>query len=151
MPRPASNKLLNLLRYGDETGPGAPAPKQKRASMSKGAFVRRHSRLLRVAGMLDADCSTEPDILARQLGIGRRTLYRDLALLRRAGIRLVYCREERRYRLDSLYMRLATELTKKEATAFIKWSAHRARHADDPLQPLERALAKIERILFDGL
>lgn len=117
--------------------------------MPAATFIRRHSRLLRVARMLDDDCTTEPEILARRLGIGRRTLYRDLALLRRAGVRLVYCRDERRYRLDSLFMRLATELTKQEAGAFLQWQAQRAASHRESRDPLDQALEKIERILQD--
>ena len=119
--------------------------------MPESLFVRRHSRLLRVAGLLDADSTTEPQLLAKQLGIGRRTLYRDLALLRRAGVRLVYCREEQRYRVDSLYMRLSMRLTQKEAEAFVKWSTRRARRISEPARPLNRAMEKISRILFDDL
>lgn len=151
MPRQASSKIPDLLRIGDETEPGGAAQKQKNASMPTRLLERRQSRLQRVAVLLDADCSTEPDVLAQELGIGRRTLYRDLALLRRAGVRLAYCREERRYRLNSLYMRLATELTKKEATAFISWASQRVKNAKEPLQPLDRALAKIGRVLVDRL
>lgn len=119
--------------------------------MPAASFLRRHSRLLRMAELIDADSTTEPDDIARKLGIGRRTLYRDLDLLRRAGIRLVFCREENRYRLDSLYMRLAMGLTQKEAAAFLKWSSRRAKRAQEPPRPFDRALQKISRILSDEL
>jgi len=151
MSRPASNKLVNLLRYGDESGPAAAARKSKSVSMPAASFIRRHSRLLRVARMLDDDCTTEPEILARKLGIGRRTLYRDLALLRRAGVRLVYSRDERRYRLDSLFMRLAMELTKHEVTAFLQWQAQRSATLVHSTAPLDQALEKIGRILQDQM
>lgn len=151
MSRPASNKLLNLLRYGNEAGPDGTARKKKKASMPAASLTRRHTRLLRVARMLDDDCTTEPEILARRLGIGRRTLYRDLALLRRAGVRLVYSRDERRYRLDSLYMRLAQGLTRQEVEAFIQWQAQRSAALTQATDLLDEALEKISRILRDQL
>src|SRR5436190_18774669 len=117
MSHPVSRKLARQHRHKQGTVPAPSTPKAKHGSMPAVSFVRRHSRLVRVAKMLDADCTTAPELIARELKIGRRTLYRDLALLRRAGVRLVYCREEGRYRLDTLYMRLALGLTKKEAAA----------------------------------
>ena len=149
---PATVEKSKLARPEAEGPAVDAAQKSSSRAMPDALFLRRHSRLLRVASILEADGTTDPETLARELGIGRRTLYRDLDLLRRAGVKLEYCREERRYRLDSLYMRLALGLTQDEAASILRWSARRAkRRAGQPVGPLDRALSKIGRILTDGL
>jgi len=108
---------------------------------------RRHSRLLRVASLLDGDCHTEPDWIAREIGISRRTLYRDLAVLRQAGVRMSYSREERRYKLDSLHARITLALSAAEAAAFLDWAGKRRDPGRQAITPLDRAISKIARIL----
>jgi len=112
---------------------------------------RRHSRLLRVASLLDADNQTEPDVIAKQIGISRRTLFRDLAILRRSGVHLAYSREERRYRLESLHARVMSALSQPEAAAFLDWVIRRASAVGEKPSPFDKAVEKIARILADEL
>ena len=140
-----------MLRRSLVARPESAARASKRASLPASLLVSRHTRLLRVASILDADCTTEPDLIARGIGISRRTLYRDLAVLRKVGIRLEYSRLERRYRLDSLYTRIALALTEPEAEAFLEWAAKQIKGAGENAGPFERAVLKISRILCDEL
>lgn len=149
MARSESNKFINLLRYGDEAGPGAAARKLRKSVVGQNKGITRRSRLRHVALLLDDDCTTEPEVMTQKLGVGRRTLYRDLVLLRRAGVRLTYKREERRYILDSLYVRLAMTLTRNEVAAFLQWLDRNPPANPESRDPLQQALRKIGQVLQD--
>ena len=63
--------------------------------------VRRHSRALRILSCLQAGPSFNASDLALRLQVSRRTIYRDLDLIRAAGIDIVFDEERDAYRVQT--------------------------------------------------
>jgi predicted DNA-binding transcriptional regulator YafY len=62
----------------------------------------RLARVLQIYGRLLAGEEINCDDLSARFQIGRRTTMRDLAAIRKAGVRLVFDRQKKTYRIDSL-------------------------------------------------
>jgi len=62
--------------------------------------VSRMTRLLRMISMLRSGSQFHPEKLAKELGVSRRTVFRDLNLLAAAGIPYRFAHEEGCYRLE---------------------------------------------------
>ena len=59
------------------------------------------------------------DHLARDCGVCQRTIFRDLEIMREAGVPLVHNRQEQRYHIPGTYFLPPTNFTPEEALALI--------------------------------
>jgi predicted DNA-binding transcriptional regulator YafY len=59
----------------------------------------RHARILKILAQLQNGGGVDATTLSRQLGVCRRTVFRDLSLMRRAGIDVYFDDELQSYRL----------------------------------------------------
>ena len=96
----------------------APVPRAPRTSN----LVRRIKRIIQIAELLQRGRATDFQSIARRIGVGRRTLFRDLAILRDLGMGFAWCPVRRRYVIDSLQFQLSRSLSADEAAAFVSWS-----------------------------
>lgn len=65
------------------------------------AIVKRHSRALRILSCLQSGPSFNARELASRLNVSRRTIYRDLNLIRAAGIDVVFDESHAAYRVET--------------------------------------------------
>src|SRR6476646_1792563 len=79
--------------------------------------VSRISRLVQLLGLLQADSAHNAASLARQCGVSRRTIFRDLDVLRQAGVPLLFDDEQCVYRIPGTYFLPPTNFTTDEALA----------------------------------
>jgi predicted DNA-binding transcriptional regulator YafY len=79
--------------------------------------VSRISRLVQLLGLLQADRAHNAASLARQCGVRRRTIFRDLDVLRQAGVPLLFDDEQCHYRIPNTYYLPPTNFTTDEALA----------------------------------
>jgi len=106
----------------------------------------RLDRALRIAvHLLDRDIDADADTLCQAFHVSRRTLHRDLALLRRNGIHIEYRRKGDRFHLATLGGQIAHHLTRAEARAFLQWAEKQARRETAAVgdASLESALNKL--------
>jgi predicted DNA-binding transcriptional regulator YafY len=59
----------------------------------------RHARILKILAHLQTGGGLDANALSRQLGVCRRTVFRDLSLMRKAGVEVYYDDELHCYRL----------------------------------------------------
>jgi len=78
----------------------------------------RLRRLLTILKLVQTGRAT-PDSLARECGLSRRTIFRDVEAIRTAGIPLVFNEEQRRYYLAQDFFLKSTHFTPAEALAVI--------------------------------
>jgi predicted DNA-binding transcriptional regulator YafY len=81
--------------------------------------IDRIQRLLSLLTRLQAGEECEGKVLAAELGISRRTLFRDLQLLRIAGIPLSHDKSQSTYRLDKGYFFPPVGLEPEEAWSLL--------------------------------
>lgn len=81
--------------------------------------LSRIHRLLRIIGLLQAGRGYNVDALSVECEVSRRTIFRDLDILRLSGVPLVYDDQEQRYRIPSAYYLPPTNFTPEEALALI--------------------------------
>jgi proteasome accessory factor B len=81
--------------------------------------LSRIRRLLTLIGLLQAGRGCNADGLAQACHISRRTVFRDLDVLRQAGVPLVFDEQNRHYRIPSTYFLPPTNFTPEEALALI--------------------------------
>ncbi|MGB2988137.1 MAG: WYL domain-containing protein [Phycisphaerae bacterium] len=81
--------------------------------------TKRIERLLRLIQALQSHRSETIDDLAELAGVSRRTVFRDLELLSRGGIRYAYDRETRCYSADRFTLLPPVTLTHAEALALM--------------------------------
>lgn len=100
-------------------------------------------RLLQAAGR-----GYDAESLAEACGVSRRTIFRDLDLLRNAGLQLWYDEEQRRYKMPGPRMLPPTSFTSSEALALITL-CHEigGRHALPFLSEARSAVMKLENAL----
>lgn len=67
--------------------------------MSPSNVLRRHARVLKILRHLQSGNGCSASELAHHLDVSRRTIFRDLHLLRDAGVDIVFNGDEDRYRL----------------------------------------------------
>ena len=78
----------------------------------------RLRRLLTILKLVQTGRAT-PDSLARECGLSRRTIFRDIEAIRTVGIPLVFNEEQRRYYLAQDFFLKSTHFTPAEALAVI--------------------------------
>lgn len=81
--------------------------------------VSRISRLLRLIRHLQAGRGYNAEALAVHLEVSRRTVFRDIEILREAGIPLAYDEQRQCYRIPGSCLLPATNFTPEEALALI--------------------------------
>ena len=74
---------------------------------------------MKLLGLLQAGRGYNTESLAQACGVSRRTIFRDIDILREAGVPLVYNEQEQRYRIPDNYLLPPTNFTPEEALALI--------------------------------
>ena len=88
--------------------------------MSTSSVLGRHARILQILRHLQSGCGCNPAQLAGRLDVCRRTIFRDLHLLRDAGVELIYDEAQASYRLAPHGDMLVTpELDPDELTTLV--------------------------------
>ena len=64
------------------------------------AILNRHARAIRILTCLQSGPGFNARELAHHLGVSRRTIYRDLCLIRQAGVRIRFDERQAAYRLE---------------------------------------------------
>ncbi len=110
--------------------------------------IQRIERLLRLIQHLQSGKSNTAEDLASQVGVSKRTIFRDLDLLSSAGIHYEFDRESKRYNSDRLSLLPPVTLTHAEALAILLAARYVANHPaiTDP-QAATSAGLKIESML----
>lgn len=90
--------------------------------------TRRIERLLALIQELQSGRAVTIDDLAKAAGVSRRTIFRDLDLLARAGIPYTYDRATRRYSTDRVSVLPPVSLTHTEALALLMATRHLLTH-----------------------
>jgi predicted DNA-binding transcriptional regulator YafY len=81
--------------------------------------LSRIHRLLKLIGLLQAGRGWSVESLAGACEVSRRTLFRDLNLLRQAGVPLQFDDRQQRYRIPGTYYLPPTNFTPEEALALL--------------------------------
>ncbi len=81
--------------------------------------LTRTRRLLKLIGLLQAGRGWNVEALAGTCQVSRRTIFRDLQLLRDADVPLWFDAEQQRYRIPGTYFLAPTKLTTEEALSLI--------------------------------
>ncbi|MEX0677884.1 MAG: YafY family protein [Pirellulales bacterium] len=81
--------------------------------------LSRISRLVQLLGLLQAGKGHNAGELAKACEVSRRTIFRDLDVLRQAGVPLVFDEEHGKYRIPGTYFLPPTNFTTEEALAVI--------------------------------
>ena len=97
--------------------------------------VDRICRLLELTRLLQLGSGYNSSSLATECGVSRRTVFRDLDLLRRAGIQVKFDEERQRYCMsDEMRVLPPTNFTTEEALALLVLCHRFANGAGAPLQ-----------------
>ena len=141
-PMTAANKLPHPEstrdRWSRAKGPGGPGQ----------IGPVRLVRLLRVLALLEDDSCTEPQSMHIALGISRRTLFRDLAMLKSVGLSFIFDRVERRYQRTSLEFKFGHTLTKSEIESIRHWLGTVVNTLPSDGEPLATAIRKLYAIII---
>ena len=81
--------------------------------------LTRISRLVQLISLLQAGKGQNADELSALCGVSRRTMFRDLDLLRQAGVPVLFDDDEGWYRLEQHYFLPPTTFTAEEALAML--------------------------------
>lgn len=81
--------------------------------------LNRLSRLVKLLGALHSGSGRNAESLADHCGVGRRTIFRDLAALRDAGVPLEFDEHNQRHRIRGDYYLPAASFTAEEALALV--------------------------------
>ena len=81
--------------------------------------LSRISRLVQLLGLLQAGKGHNAGELAKACEVSRRTIFRDLDVLRQAGVPLLFDDEHAKYRIPGMYFLPPTNFTTEEALAVI--------------------------------
>ncbi len=105
-------------------------------------------RLLRLVQLLQSGRSYRASDLARACGVSRRTVFRDLELLRASGLEVLYDPLEGRYRLLGEVLLPSANFTLEEALALLTLCHELGDHQGVPLWgAAHRAALKLESVL----
>jgi proteasome accessory factor B len=110
--------------------------------------VSRISRLVQLLGLLQAGKAHNADALAKICSVSRRTIFRDLDVLRQAGVPLLFDDDQRLYRIPGTYFLPPTNFTAEEALAVMVLCYELG--GDDRLpfyEPAQSAALKLESSL----
>ena len=114
--------------------------------------IGRLHRVLKVITALQTGRSSNADELAQECGVSRRTIYRDLNLIEKAGLPFFYDTKTGGYRMHATGLLPAINLSLEEALAIVLLASELGRTGRLPLfQPARDAAAKIESSLPLGL
>lgn len=110
--------------------------------------LSRITRLLRLLSVLQGGKSYNTVGLATMCGVSRRTIFRDLDVLREAGIPLVFDEERQQYYLNGTSFLPPTNFTAEEALALMVLCYELGDHARVPFySPARSAALKLESCL----
>ncbi len=137
--------------------PPAGRPRKRAATMN----LARIHRLLQLIGLLQAGRGYNTDALAQACGVSRRTVFRDLDLLRLSGVPLAFDEKQQRYRIPGACLLPPTNFTPEEALSLLvlchelgndsgaavsRSGPHRRGEArKQPAGPAPRAIARRDR------
>jgi predicted DNA-binding transcriptional regulator YafY len=107
----------------------------------------RFKRVLTLIALVEQGCYNTED-LVRLSGVSKRTLYRDLQLIKDCDVPLVFDRRQRVYRLRTPFSGPTPRLLPEEVRALFE--AVRSL-ADPNRSTMQRALAKVRALLPDEL
>src|SRR5438128_2141858 len=114
--------------------------------------LTRLSRLLQMIGLLQAGKGHNVNSLSLECGVSRRTVFRDLDVLRQAGVPLEHNEEFQAYHLSDSYLLPPTKFTASEALAVLVLCHELGGVRQMPfLAPARTAAAKLEASLPDAL
>jgi predicted DNA-binding transcriptional regulator YafY len=82
-------------------------------------YLKRICRILNLIGLLQGGREHNAESLGRELGASRRTVFRDLDLLKLAGVPLAFNPERQRYSIPGTYYLPPTNFTASEALSLI--------------------------------
>lgn len=112
----------------------------------------RINRLLRLLKELQSGDGGNADGLAEACGVSRRTIFRDIDTLRRAGIPVEFDRQRDRYSICDAHFLPPTNLSAEEALAIICLAHALGRREGLPFfEPAQRAARKLEATLPNDL
>lgn len=105
-------------------------------------------RLVELIGRLQASQGHTARSLAKECGVSRRTIFRDLELLRQAGVPITFDEEHQRYHVPGAVLLPPTNFTPQEALALVTICQELGKSYGIPLYGAARsAAAKIESAL----
>lgn len=109
----------------------------------------RLQRILRLITILQSGRFYSPNELAEELAVSRRTIFRDLDTLRRAGIPYFHNEQESGYKINSNYLLPPLNLDLQEAIALLLFLTKNkdSSYALPLKQEIQRATLKIENSL----
>ncbi|TWT47509.1 HTH domain protein [Botrimarina hoheduenensis] len=108
--------------------------------------------MLQLLQTLQSGTGQDAEHLADACGVSRRTVFRDLESLKRAGVPVAFDTDGRRYRIDSDHFLPPTNLTVNEALAVLLLAADSEHLGSDPLRRAAGdAAAKIEASLPESM
>jgi proteasome accessory factor B len=110
--------------------------------------VGRLHRVLKLLTVLQTGRRSDARQLAAECGVSRRTIYRDLNIIEKAGIPFFYDRESHRYQIHPTGLMPPINLSLDEALALVLMASELGQAGRLPLfQPARDAAAKIEASL----
>jgi predicted DNA-binding transcriptional regulator YafY len=109
--------------------------------------LSRIQRLLRLLALLQAGKGYNVESLAEACGVSRRTIFRDLDILRESGLPLVYDERDQRYRLPGAQFLPPTNFTPEEALSLIVLCHEMGRSGMPFLTAARNAAMKLESSL----
>ena len=114
--------------------------------------LSRIIRLLKLIGLLQAGRGYNTDALAQACEVSRRTIFRDLDVLRQAGVPLEYDDQGQQYHIPGTYFLPPTNFTPEEALALIVLCSDLGNHSQLPFfRPAQSAAMKLAGSLPDRL
>jgi len=114
--------------------------------------VGRLHRVLKIITLLQSRRFYNANQLATDCGVSRRTIYRDLDMIEKAGIPFYYDRKAGGYQIHQTGLLPAINLNLEEALALVLMASELGRTGRLPLfQPARDAAAKVESSLPLGL
>ena len=109
--------------------------------------LSRIQRLLQLLALLQAGKGYNAESLAEACGVSRRTIFRDLDILRESGLPLIYDEPNQRYRLPGTQFLPPTNFTPEEAISLIVLCHEMGRSRMPFLAPARNAAMKLESSL----
>lgn len=106
--------------------------------------ISRLHRVLKIITLLQTRRHYGPGELARELGVSRRTIYRDLNMLELAGIPFYYDRDKGGYTIHETYWLPPINLSIEEALSLVAMTERTAGQA--PLPLMEKAVDAARKI-----
>lgn len=110
--------------------------------------ISRLTRLLELIGLLQAGSGRNAHSLALECGVSRRTIFRDLDVLRLAGVPLLFDKEQDQYRIPGMAYLPSTDFTPEEALSLLVICSNLGNGEGIPFHgPARTAAIKLESAL----